>query len=68
MFGNVRHSGSFDGILIDDRKERPLTIALAMIVVVWSIVFGLTFASGNTGEHSAHWIGAATAITSPLDK
>jgi hypothetical protein len=44
MFGNVRHSGCFDGILIDDRKERPLTIALATIVVVWSIVFGLTFA------------------------
>jgi hypothetical protein len=65
MFSNVSHSSSFDGI--DDRNERPLTIVFATIVVVWSIV-GLIFALGNTGAHSAHSIGAATAITSPLDR
>ena len=65
MFSNVRHSSSFDGI--DDRNEWTLTIVLATTVVIWSIV-GLIYASGNTGAHSAHSFGAATAITSPLDK
>ena len=37
MFGNVRQSSPFDGVLIDARNERPLTIALATIIAVWSM-------------------------------
>ncbi len=44
MFGNVKQSSSFDGILIDARKERALVIALATIIVAWAIVFAITFA------------------------
>ena len=68
MFGNVRQSSPFDGILIDDRNERPLTIALATIVAVWSIVFALTFASGQARLHSTNWAGDAAALISSTAK
>jgi hypothetical protein len=68
MFGNVRQSSPFDGILIDDRNERPLTVALATIIMVWSIAFALTFASGHTGATSASWLGTPAAVTSPSGK
>ena len=50
MFCNLKQSSPFDGILIDDRNERPLTVALATILVVWSLAFALTFASGHRRE------------------
>ena len=53
MFSNVRQSSPFDGILIDERNERPLRVALATIVVVWSIAFALTLAWVTTGANSA---------------
>ena len=49
---------------IDDRKERPLTVALATIIMVWSFAFALTFASVHTGANSASWLGAPAAVTS----
>ena len=67
MFG-TKHSGSFDGVVIDDRNERPLAVALATIVVVWSVVFAMTFASGHSSRHYADWVGAAIAITSPTGR
>jgi exosome complex RNA-binding protein Csl4 len=68
MYGIAKHSGSFDELLIDDRNERPLTIALATIVVVWSMAFALTFASGHLGALSAHSPNGATALMSSMDK
>ena len=67
MFG-TKHSDSFDGVVIDDRNERPLAVALATIVVVWSVVFGMTFASSHSNRHYADWVGAAIAITSPTGR
>ena len=64
MFGNLRQSSPFDGVLIDARNERPLTIALATIIAVWSIVFALTFASGQAGAPSLHWAGGAASVIS----
>ena len=64
MFNTVRHSSSFDGIVIDDRNERPLTIALATIIMVWLFAFALTFASGHAGPNAASWLGGAAAVTS----
>jgi len=49
---------------IDDRKERPLTVALATIIMVWSFAFALAFASVHTGANSASWLGAPAAVTS----
>jgi hypothetical protein len=68
MFGNVRQSSPFDGILIDDRNERPLTIALVTIVMVWSFAFALALASGQTGANSATWLGTPAAVTSSTGK
>ena len=68
MFGNVRQSSPFDGILIDDRNERPLTIALATIIMVWSLAFALTFASGHARAHSTNWVGDAVAVMSSTVK
>jgi hypothetical protein len=62
MFGNVRQSSPFDGILIDDRNERPLTIALSTIVVVWSMAFALTFALGHAVAHATYLVGGAAAV------
>jgi hypothetical protein len=44
MFGHLNQSSSFDGILLDARNERPLVIALATIIVVWSVTFALAVA------------------------
>ena len=68
MFGNVRQSSPFDGILIDDRNEKPLAVALATIIMVWSFAFALTFASGHTGAKSASWLDAPAAVTSSTGK
>ena len=68
MFGDMRQSSPFDGILIDDRNERPLTICLATIIMVWSFAFALTFASGHTGANSASWPGGPTAVMSSTGK
>ena len=68
MFSNLRQSSPFDGILIDDRNERPLTVALATIITVWSFAFALTFASGHTGANSASWLSGAAAVTSSTGK
>ena len=68
MFSNLRQSSPFDGIRIDDRNERPLTVALATILVVWSLAFALTFASGHIGANSASWLTGAAAVTSSTGK
>ncbi len=54
MYGITQQSGSY-AILVNDRNERQLTIALAAILVVWSMAFALTFASDHFGPHSARW-------------
>ena len=68
MFDNVRQPSPFDGILIDERNERPLTIAFATIVVVWSIVFALTFASGHARAPSMNWAGGTAELMSSTVK
>ena len=64
----TKHSVSFDGVVIDDRNERPLAVALATIVVVWSVAFAMTFASTHSSRHNADWVGTAIAITSPTGR
>jgi hypothetical protein len=54
---------SFDEALIDERNERPLTIALVTIVIVWSLAFALTLASAHLGVRSPHAAGDLPAVT-----
>ena len=64
----AKHANSFNGILIDERNERPLTIALATIVMVWSMAFALTFASGHLSARSALSFDSAAAVMSSTAK
>ena len=70
MFNTVRQSSSssFDGIAIDDRNERPLTISLSAIIMVWSFAFALTFALDHTRANSASWLGGTAAVMSSASK
>jgi hypothetical protein len=68
MFSNLSQSSPFDGILIDDRNERPLKVALATILVVWSLAFALTFASGHMGANTTSWLSGAAAVASSTSK
>ncbi|MGA7195998.1 MAG: hypothetical protein WB647_12925 [Roseiarcus sp.] len=65
---NTRQSSSFDGIAVHARNERPLTIALATIVMVWSFAFALTFATGHARAPSASWLAGAAAVMSSTSK
>ena len=59
-----RNSGSFglyDKSLIDDRNERPLTIAFATIVMVWMLAFGIVSVSAQIGAQS-HMAESAASI------
>jgi hypothetical protein len=60
-----RNSGSFglyDESLIDDRNERPLTIAFATIVMVWMLTFGIVSVSAQIGAQSHHMAESAASI------
>ncbi len=67
MFRHLKQSSPFDGMLIDARNERPMTIALATILAVWSLVFVVAFATGRPGAQPEHW-GAAPAILSSVGR
>ena len=55
-------------ILIDDRNERPLTIALATIVMVWSLAFALTFGSAHLVQRYAPSFDSAATVSSSTAK
>ena len=54
MLRNLDSSGLYDEGSIDDRNQRPLTIALATIVAAWMVVFGLVAVSAHVGPLSHH--------------
>ncbi len=56
MFRNLGGSGLYDEGVIDDRNQRPLTIALATILTVWMLAFGLVSVSTHIGalSHQSH--------------
>ena len=65
MLRNLDSSGLYDEGVIDDRNQRPLTIALATIVVVWMLAFGLVSVSAHigAGSHQSHHMAqSASAI------
>jgi hypothetical protein len=62
MSRNPGSSGLYDESLIDDRNERPLTIAFATIVMVWMLVFGMVSVSAQIGAQSHHMAQSAASI------
>ena len=66
MSGTAKRYESPEAILLDDRNERPLMIALMTILAVWSLAIALTFASADL---SARWSHApATPATTVLGR
>jgi hypothetical protein len=62
MSRNLGSSGLYDESLIDDRNERPLTIAFATIVMVWMLAFGIVSVSAQIGAQSHHMAESAALI------
>jgi hypothetical protein len=62
MSRNPGSNGLYDESLIDDRNERPLTIAFATIVMVWMLAFGIVSVSAQIGAQSHRMAESATSI------
>jgi hypothetical protein len=62
MSRNLGRSGLYDAGVIDDRNERPLTIAFATIVLVWMLAFGIVSVSAQLGAQSHHMAENAASI------
>jgi hypothetical protein len=45
-------SGLYNETVIDDRNQRPLAIAFATIVLVWTLAFGVVSVSAGLGAQS----------------
>ena len=61
MSRNLGSSGLYDESLVDDRNERPLTIAFATIVMVWMLAFGIVSISAQIGAQS-HNVAESAAL------
>jgi hypothetical protein len=61
MSRNLGMHGLYDEGAIDHRNERPLMVALATIVMVWMMAFGLAFVSGQIGAQSRHLADSSAA-------
>jgi hypothetical protein len=68
MSRNVTNSSLYDVNMIDDRNERPLTIAFATIVTMWLLGFGLVFVSTHLNAESPQMAQSSAPIASSIDK
>jgi hypothetical protein len=68
MSRNLTNSDLYDVNMIDDRNERPLTIAFATIVTMWLLGFGLVFVSTHLKSESGQIAQSAAPIASSVDK
>jgi len=50
MFRNLVNSGLYDASVIDDRNQRPLTIAFVTIVIMW-VALGIVSLSARQHHH-----------------
>ena len=57
MSRHLANSGLYDEGLIDHRNERPLAVAFATILTVWTLAFGLVSVSGQLHAQSAQFCG-----------
>jgi hypothetical protein len=62
MSRTLDNSGLYDASIVDDRNERPLTIAFATIVTMWLLAFGVVSVSNHIGAPSPHMAASAAAI------
>jgi hypothetical protein len=62
MSRNLTSSGLYDDSVIDDRNERPLTIAFATIVTMWLLAFGIVSVSAQLHAQSHQSAESAASI------
>lgn len=62
MSQDLDSSGLYNAIIVDDRNERPLTIAFATIVTMWLVAFGLVYLSANIDAQSHHMAESTASI------
>jgi hypothetical protein len=67
MSQHLANSGLYDVNMINDRNERPLTIAFATIVTMWLLGFGLVFVS-HPNAKSHQMAQSAAPIAGSIDK
>jgi hypothetical protein len=68
MSRNLINSSLYDESMIDDRNERPLTIAFATIVTMWLLGFGLVFVSTHLNAQSNQMAQSAAPIAASINK
>jgi hypothetical protein len=68
MSRNLTNSVLYDVNVIDDRNQRPLTIALATIVTMWLLTFGLVFVSTHLRAESVQMARSAAPIAGSINK
>jgi kynureninase len=63
----LANSGFYDEGLIDHRNTRPLAVAFATILIVWTLAFGLVSVSAQLHAQSGHFAnGCARAISTMI--
>jgi hypothetical protein len=65
---NLGNPGFYDESVIDHRNERPLTIALATIVLMWTLTFGIASVSAHLAAQACHFAHGSAAMISPVVK
>jgi hypothetical protein len=63
---NLGNSGFYDDGVIDRRNERPLKIALATIVLMWTLTFGIASVSAHLAAQACHFAHGAEAMISTV--
>lgn len=63
MSRNLERSRVHYDSVINDRNQRPLTIALATILIVWMVAFGLVFVLIQIGADSGLLADGPTPVT-----
>ena len=65
---NLGGPGFYDKSVIDQRNERPLTIALATIVLMWTLTFGIASVSAHLAALACPFAHGSAAVISTVVK
>ena len=68
MLPNLVNSGLYDEGVIDHRNQRPLTIAFATIVLMWTLTFGIASVSAHLTAQASHFAHGSAAVISTVAK
>jgi hypothetical protein len=64
----LANSGFYDEGLIDHRNERPLAVAFATILLVWTLLFGFVSVSSQLHAQSGNLANGCARVISTMMK